>query len=631
MDLRSGTLTIDTFLSAATLKLAGGALVSQGNAVTVTDAMNLTGSSLDMTGGVLTATGATIQILGQTLTVDNAVTANSISIAGGTAAVGVGGSYTANTFTLNDTTAAFNIGDAPGGTSVTATSGTVNVNGDTSFSGDLRIASGTATLGAGTAQAYTGATFVTGGRLNIDAALATTKSLNVDGGTIVINQPLTTVGPGIGPNALHFSRYSGAGDLQSLNFDGAYTVELGRTFTGVGGVLADVPSHEGVACTWQVREDIADDYVPEGDNFQYVWTGSYTADETGDHLFRVGQRTNATGNIDDDGSFYVDVNGNGAFEAAERILTAGNGQVSAALTAGQSYNIAIGFRDGTGGQNFGGWFSKPSDAGAWTNIDPSNATQAGLWSRPTAQTYVANGTLDINATLTTAELFVEAGGTVHADAAVVTSDIVIYDGAVYNANFAGSAGSGTVDLNAGGALNATAANSVAGATVAVGGTIDVTADGGATGATLNMESGGYVNIGVTQTGANFPSVALVAGSGVGGDLTGADYEGDGQNVTLAIDAVLAATAGPLPTRIEAGGATLYQGITDPSVAATYNLGDNGVDSILKAAPLAYGRRRAISRPQSTTSPTATWGRPARRTSVLKYSWPATLRSTALLS
>ncbi|MGB2822328.1 MAG: LamG-like jellyroll fold domain-containing protein, partial [Phycisphaerae bacterium] len=67
----TSTLTIDAALVAANLTLRnGGSLVHQGNGVTLTDSLALSGSDLDMTGALLTTTGADVTI-GSTLTVDN--------------------------------------------------------------------------------------------------------------------------------------------------------------------------------------------------------------------------------------------------------------------------------------------------------------------------------------------------------------------------------------------------------------------------------------------------------------------------------------------------------------------------------------------------------------------------------
>jgi len=70
--LAAGTLTIDNTLVAVSLDMAGGALARQGNAVTITESLALSGSDLNMSGAALTTTGAAVVIAtGRELTVDN--------------------------------------------------------------------------------------------------------------------------------------------------------------------------------------------------------------------------------------------------------------------------------------------------------------------------------------------------------------------------------------------------------------------------------------------------------------------------------------------------------------------------------------------------------------------------------
>ena len=557
----AGTVQANTLSTAGTNTVTPGAVLDIASSIQIASALDLSGSTLTIPDGAINVNS------GGSLAVNSAVAAESLNVRGGTATTTGAGSFTVNDFRFDSTDVAFNLG---GTANVTGEGGTVNIN---------AVAGG---------HTYSGATYVTGGTTHLNTAISTTAFVDVDGGTLAINQPLTTVG-GVGQGQLDVSVFKdGSSGTSYITFDGAFTDVPERTFTGVGGRLADTPV-EGAGYASAVDDSTAMGLLSNatGDRWQLVWTGQYHADEDGAHLFRVGQAGNPTAGIDDDGSFYVDVNGDHIFDSSEGVVTGGNGDVTATLTAGTTYDIAIGFNENTGGENFGAYFSKPSDAGAWTKVDPG--AQGALWSSLVgASVTVANGTLDVNAALTTDIVTVNSGGTVDADAPVNTPQITINAGGLYNANAAGSAGlaASTVDINQFGRMNANIANVLDGRTANVGGTLSLGADGAANGAAITLAPGSYLHFATTQSAANFPNVVLQPFVGLGGDLTNAHYSGGSQNVTLAPGAILAATAGPEPTRTEAGGATLYQGITAVGSGAVYNLGDNNTDAIYRGG--AFG-------------------------------------------
>ncbi len=608
LNLVGGTLTTPKLVAGGTQTIGAGSTLNVGGSLIVDSALDASAGTLNATGaGIEVNPGGSLIVGGPlspaSLDVNGSMTGTVLNVAGdlnvgGTVNV-VGGDVLGSISvidgsltTANPLTAPSVVMAGPGATlngPITATKDyffeDATVPFDISGAANVNAEAGTVNFTGAGAQDYTGATFVTGGTLNVNAPITATQYLSLNGGSAVLNEPLTTIGSGV-TAGLDVSVYNGATGLALVTFDGEFFDPIGASFMGVGGRLADHPVQRGIS-TWNVADNTAATNLSaaNGDQYQVVWTGQYNADEDGDHLFRVGQRANPTGGIDDDGSFYIDTNQNGIFETSERIATAGNGQVSAGLTAGTSYDIAIGFNENAGGINFGGYFSKPSDAGAWTLVNPGAAAQAGLWTSVAPSASVTDGTLEINATLTTSELFVNDLGIVNAGAAVATNRIVINPGGTYNADAASSAGNGTVDVAGGGVLTAGIANALAGTTaINLSGSLEVAADGGAGGAAIAMSPGGYVNVTQTQSAGNFPAVTLVGGAALGGDLTNVVYGAGG--VVLAEDAVLIPVAGPEPTRAQAGGAILLEGIIGVDNAATYNFGDNGVDSIYKGG--AFG-------------------------------------------
>jgi fibronectin-binding autotransporter adhesin len=124
------------------------------------------------------------------------------------------------------------------------------------------------------------------------------------------------------------------------------------------------------------------------DNFAFLWTGSFNAVIAGSYTFGVGQ---TSAGVDDEMSFFIDLNDNGIFEnATERVATTigvaccGNGTSVAARTyaAGEKHRIAIGFHEWGGGDVGSATFMIAGNAnfGALTSINPGSPLQAGMWS-----------------------------------------------------------------------------------------------------------------------------------------------------------------------------------------------------------------------------------------------------------
>ena len=111
------------------------------------------------------------------------------------------------------------------------------------------------------------------------------------------------------------------------------------------------------------------------DNFSIVWTGTWTAQSSGNYNFYAHD-------LDDSYTVYVDLNQNNTFESNEMRWegNAGGGtQGTFSLTSGQQYKVALGFGEGGGGNSVRFYLDTPSGS---FNLNPSAGTQTGWWSTP---------------------------------------------------------------------------------------------------------------------------------------------------------------------------------------------------------------------------------------------------------
>ncbi|HUU92935.1 MAG TPA: PA14 domain-containing protein, partial [Phycisphaerae bacterium] len=398
------------------------------------------------------------------------------------------------------------------------------------------------------------------GTFNSNATM-TAAQINVNGGTLVLNQPTTVTGGAfLLANEVDYGWYNDT----SVNLLGQ--IDDGSVNGINGGLFAITPSPES---SWPTQVQGKAVWTGEiwqagnmSDTYNQMWSGYFIAPETGTYEFYV--------HGDDQEIFFIDQNQNGDFEIngtenvttnlpPEHWNTPKTGTID--LVQDEVYAFALAHNEGTGGD----WvnFTIQTPTGSAIHANPSDAAQAGWWNRG----IVLESLLRVQGGST---------GTVDANAAVTYGHLIVGADGVYNANVVGSVDvSAVIDILPGGTLNANIADVLNGASPTIGGTVNVNADGAVYGANLNLVTGGYIDFTVTQTPANFPTIVLGAMTGIGGDLTGADYDPDTGNVTLAVNAVLVPAAGPLPTRAQAGGATLYLGLTDVSSTATYDLGDGG--------------------------------------------------------
>lgn len=132
-----------------------------------------------------------------------------------------------------------------------------------------------------------------------------------------------------------------------------------------------------------------------GNSFTAAFTGFFTPKVNGLHTFAIS-------NNDDRAVIWVDTNSSGTFDAGEMLVNDGTvagatTSGTATLTSGTRYRIAIAVEDTGGGSALVAQFAEPAVAGATvtalTQITPSSASQANLWS---FDTVVGGGTVDVS-------------------------------------------------------------------------------------------------------------------------------------------------------------------------------------------------------------------------------------------
>ncbi len=184
------TLTVDEAINAATINLAGTLNrtgVGAGDKdVTVTAGLNLS-ADLDMTGATLTTTGADVSIGDSaTLTVDNAISAKSLDIAGTLTKNGAGA---ARNVTVSDYLTVGSALDMTGGGALNVDGAAITLQDGGTLSIDESI-SPSGLVGGGTLN--------TNGTLTInaqDSPLEHTGQLNITGGTLTIDLPSASSTP----------------------------------------------------------------------------------------------------------------------------------------------------------------------------------------------------------------------------------------------------------------------------------------------------------------------------------------------------------------------------------------------------------------------------------------------------
>jgi len=126
------------------------------------------------------------------------------------------------------------------------------------------------------------------------------------------------------------------------------------------------------------------------EDFVTAFSGTFTPAESGSYNFHW--------NNDDAGMMYIDMNGNGAFDNSERVANYGwNMNGNKTLTASTPYSIIYMAHEFGGGENV--WWAYTPPSGGERIVNPSDATQAGMWSTDVPPARFGNLTMGSNARL----------------------------------------------------------------------------------------------------------------------------------------------------------------------------------------------------------------------------------------
>jgi len=211
----------------------------------------------------------------------------------------------------------------------------------------------------------------------------TDPTTGVPAGIILSGGTLSVEGAPASLNMLQAGRFQDGNFQQDFSAGGgAYTDDGSGIFSGQQ-LLSGTPGMEEMQTgplSYASTAAFNTFWGTSGDpnEWQAVWTGYYVAQNPGVHQFRI--QNAGGGGIDDDGSLWIDADQSGTFESGEGGTTGGTRtQTTIALTAGQSYAVAFGFNENSGGESYRVQFMEPSGTyTSWTTVDPT--AQAGLWS-----------------------------------------------------------------------------------------------------------------------------------------------------------------------------------------------------------------------------------------------------------
>ncbi|MBM4034743.1 MAG: PEP-CTERM sorting domain-containing protein, partial [Planctomycetes bacterium] len=264
---------------------------------------------------------------------------------------------------------------------------------DVTGSGTVALRQNLAVGAGGSFTVPTGTTLASQSSLLLDVGGAGVNidfkgTLNVAGGTtLTLNTPAFGSSPNRLRGSVFFSTGTGApwgptsnvmpNDETPMNLDGAsFQQSAVRVFTGnKAGTILTMPENPAlnVAVTGSTQNWTAWTGLFDGNAEQFItaFSGSLTPPTTGTYNFHW--------NNDDAGLMYIDLNRDSVFQNSERVAGYGwnmNGNVS--LTAGTAYDMIYMAREYGGGQNVWWAFTPPS--GGERIVDPSDPTQAGMWS-----------------------------------------------------------------------------------------------------------------------------------------------------------------------------------------------------------------------------------------------------------
>ncbi|MCE9551773.1 MAG: autotransporter-associated beta strand repeat-containing protein [Planctomycetes bacterium] len=524
----SQTIALDTGSNKVTLggNLSGaGGLIKSGNGELALGGVNTQAGAVEIQAGIVSVandtalgatgpSGATLKFNGGTLKTTAGITSSrpvNVDAAGGT-------------FDSNGFDSTFNGVVSGNGTLTKAGNGTLNVLGTSNtLSGSYNVTGGklqgnsasltapvalsnntNVTFDQGVDGAYSKQISGTGSLIKTGSGvLAVSGTSTYEGATIIAGGTLQLVGrvttPGM--NAGWFTNVFGANAGLDLD-NAAYSVPTDRPFAGNAGVLAMTPVSTMLNYMGQVQGfgtlgDVGNNTGSGSDNFATAWSGTLTPDVSGSYHFRWDN--------DDQGALYIDFNGDGTFQPADRVGNIewhGNGDAS--LTAGVDYNFIYMSHEDGGGESNNFWITKPGFGEEYVN--PSSSNQTGMWNvvslsggdnrlpTNTPVSIAAGSTLDLNGVnqqIASLSNHLGSGGSVtnsgSSDVVLIISggtgvfSGVISDGATNNISLVKS-GSGTQTLSG----NST----YSGTTTISGGTLLVNGDNSLATGMVTVESGG---------------------------------------------------------------------------------------------------------------------------------------------
>ena len=446
--------------------------------------------------------------------------------------------------------------------------------------GFTKEGSGTLTLNAATPHTYNGPTTINGGTLKL-------QGLPIGNGIqeTIFNTPGTAA--------------DAQGNIEAFRAR-ALTASDGRGFL-------TAPLHYQDDAAFSTRATALGAVGFDNGDFAAMWITDFKPTESGQWGFRFA-------GVDDNASMWIDTNGNGTFETADRFEARGccgdsGDQFTPALTAGQTYKFGIVMND-TGGAGYFQTMQFKSPSGAWTDLNPGNAAQGGLWTSitgvplsnllpvSTALSIASGATFDMGgANQQVASLAGSAGALVTNSG---TNDTVLTVSGTASTTFGGTISDGpakkiSLTKSGSGTLVLTAANTFTGPTKLSGGVLSVGADANLGNANALILDGGTLQITGTTITSYFGGligthpVTVTTGKTIGFDIaTAANNFGVGDSLNQGTGGLIKLGAGTLTlsagnsytgdTVVNGGTLVLLNGSISGSTIVSNNstlAGDNG--------------------------------------------------------
>jgi fibronectin-binding autotransporter adhesin len=380
----NGTVNINGVINGYTgaTTIAGGT-VNASTTINGTASVTANGGTFNISGGLVTTGAMTAN--GGTINVNSTVGTGAVVVSGGT--INANATVTSSD-RLQVNSGIYNgFADLAAPNGVTINGGTARIVAPTNGAGNttINIASGLLQFDAGFGNTATfGGTSVTNdGLIQVSSGIA-------DLGNIVIttNKPHST--PGIAEQlAESYFRPSDVGAANFANNGGDPYI----TFENIGTFLTRPPGGRGTLTNTNLNftgAQIQGRTTPAGifpttDNEGTAWLGQLTV---GGPNLPAGPISFGT-NSDDGSSLYIDLNRDGVFQFDERIISnlGSHGVVTVTNTvtlAAGTYNFAIGWYNGNGGQQIDARFAAGTGVpyASQAFINPGSGTQLGVFTGP---------------------------------------------------------------------------------------------------------------------------------------------------------------------------------------------------------------------------------------------------------